>query len=219
MLEAKVVASASFVWRSICWGLDLIKKGVCLWIGNGASTHVFLDPWLLCLASFKPITIVNEPSNSWKVSDFILNGNWTLLFLEQVFHPLDVEVIKNIALSHQGGEDTFVWHYEASSMYSMKLGYCLAMTVEVSCNQSGIEADAKWWKCLRQLKLPCKIKIYLWRAFLDVLPTRTNLLKCHIRCSTTCPWCHEENESVLHAFCGCRVIEKVWWCMSFWIDL
>lgn len=45
-LDTKVVSYASWDWRSILWGKELLCKGLKWRIGNGETINVFQDEWL-----------------------------------------------------------------------------------------------------------------------------------------------------------------------------
>ncbi|KAJ1423993.1 Ribonuclease H-like superfamily [Sesbania bispinosa] len=44
----------------------------------------------------------------------------------------------------------------------------------------------------------------------DSLPVRTNLLRRNIPCTTSCPWCDDEEETTLHLFRDCAWTVNVW---------
>lgn len=44
VLDVYAGNNASFVWRSICWGMDLIKQGVRWKVGDGSHILAFEDP-------------------------------------------------------------------------------------------------------------------------------------------------------------------------------
>ena len=46
IMEAKNLGNASYAWKSILKGREVIKKGVTWRIGRGDSVHVWGDNWL-----------------------------------------------------------------------------------------------------------------------------------------------------------------------------
>lgn len=56
-LEAEGNNGSSYLWQSICWGRELLSKGVRWRVGNGERIRLFRDPWLR-----RPITLDRSPS-------------------------------------------------------------------------------------------------------------------------------------------------------------
>jgi hypothetical protein len=56
------------------------------------------------------------------VSDFIDQpmAAWNMQKLEEHFLYSDVEVIKNIPLSHQGQNNFWMWHFERTGMFLVR---------------------------------------------------------------------------------------------------
>lgn len=59
------------------------------------------------------------------------------------------------------------------------------------------------WRSLWKLHVPTKIKVFVWLALHDILPTRENLVCQRIVADGTCELYQRENESVLHALWEC----------------
>ena len=55
-----------------------------------------------------------------------------------------------------------------------------------------------------------KVKNFIWRACLDVLPTQTNLFDKGIVHCLSCRWCEEEAETVSHVLWHYEFAQKVW---------
>lgn len=62
------------------------------------------------------------------------------------------------------------------------------------------------WK----LKVTNKVKLLLWRACTDSLPTMSNLFKKNIVPDCTCYLCMKESETILHTLWTCEKIRQVW---------
>ncbi|KAI3820804.1 hypothetical protein L1987_08352 [Smallanthus sonchifolius] len=70
----------------------------------------------------------------------------------------------------------------------------------------------KWCKWV-----PLKCNIFMWRAFLDRLPTKTALLRRSIQVDNQfCVWCECKEETVEHLFTGCGISAGVWHGISRW---
>ena len=61
------------------------------------------------------------------------------------------------------------------------------------------------------------MKVLLWRAGLDALPSRTNLVKRRVSCDPICPSCGQEEESTFHALWSCPALVEVWSLHFAWL--
>ncbi|KAL9425662.1 hypothetical protein AB3S75_032598 [Citrus x aurantiifolia] len=60
------------------------------------------------------------------------------------------------------------------------------------------------------LELPEKVKIFMWRALKNILPTAENLWKRKSLQEPICQRCKLQVESVSHALIECRAARKIW---------
>ncbi|KAL9419760.1 hypothetical protein AB3S75_037510 [Citrus x aurantiifolia] len=58
--------------------------------------------------------------------------------------------------------------------------------------------------------MPEKIKIFLWRAINNLLPTSENLWKKRVVQELICQICSSNVETISHALLGCKMAKKVW---------
>ena len=64
-------------------------------------------------------------------------------------------------------------------------------------------------KGLWKLKIPLKIKIFLWYLKRSVILTKDNLAKWNWQGNQQCCLCHE-NEMIQHLFFDCRFTQMIW---------
>ncbi|KAL5544069.1 hypothetical protein UlMin_007853 [Ulmus minor] len=88
---------ASFIWKSIVWGRELLNKGLIWKIGNGLSVKALSDPWLARPMSFKPIT-KNPQLDDPTVTEFLNPLGWNTQLIEENFWPIDIAEITNITV-------------------------------------------------------------------------------------------------------------------------
>ncbi|KAH9698518.1 reverse transcriptase domain-containing protein [Citrus sinensis] len=60
------------------------------------------------------------------------------------------------------------------------------------------------------LVVPEKIKIFLWRAINNILPTSENLWKMRVVQKPICQICNSNVETISHALLGCKMAKKIW---------
>ncbi|XP_074377050.1 uncharacterized protein LOC141718568 [Apium graveolens] len=88
-----------------------------------------------------------------------------------MFNSRDANLILTIPI-RSSQADTWYWRKEKMGHYSVKSAY--AALIE----QRGLQvssANSGFWRKLWNLKIPLKIKHFLWRASSDVLPTKEQL--------------------------------------------
>jgi hypothetical protein len=58
-------------------------------------------------------------------------------------------------------------------------------------------------------QVPPKIRLFMWRACLNILPTRTNLFDKGILHSFSCQWCEDESETLSHVLWQCDFAQRI----------
>ena len=66
------------------------------------------------------------------------------------------------------------------------------------------------WSIIWKLTLPEKIKIFVWKATKNLLPTAENLCKRGIVQEAHCKRCGNRVENILHVLVACKAAKKVW---------
>ncbi|KAL5566188.1 hypothetical protein UlMin_029352 [Ulmus minor] len=183
-LEAKVNSSSSFVWRSIVWGRGLFMQGSRRKIGSGEDTFIYHDGWLPRDGVFK----ISSP---------------------RVLGELDkAEAILSLPLPRRNIPDSFLWHFDKSGHYTVRSGYWLA-TKSKSVPSSSTSSLTSWWKRFWRLRIPSKIRIFLWKAYHNWIPSLANLAKHGVPTQIRCPICNETDDTTLHALWGCKILEPL----------
>ena len=106
-------------------------------------------------------------------------------------------------------EDPLIWPKSKDGQYSVKLGYQLLCAKENSGSASGStnEVNKKMWSGLWRLKVPNKIKTFVWRACTESFPTLVNLARRKVVLSNSCISCNREPEIVIHSLWGCEKVK------------
>lgn len=130
--------------------------------------------------------------------------------MEQHFRTEDIKIIQKIPLPTQQSEDEVMWHFDKKREYSIKIGYQLALKINCPEAPSSSNYSSKNWNALLSLDLPEKIKIFMWRAALNILPTAENLWKRKIIKESICQRCRRGVETISHALLECKASKKIW---------
>jgi len=64
------------------------------------------------------------------------------------------------------------------------------------------------WKMLWNMKIPLRMKVFLWRAERGCLPTRQRLQQRGVNCTDKCEYCTSNYENEWHIF---LVVKKHKW--------
>ncbi|KAK2638134.1 hypothetical protein Ddye_025929 [Dipteronia dyeriana] len=138
---------------------------------------VYKDHWLPRPSTFRPFSLPTLSINA-KVCDLKLpSGVWTEELIRSSFFLEDVELVLSIPCSLHDQSDTLMWHFDKLGSYSMKSGYHLGCNLMNIQSSSGLALSESWWKFLWRIRIPTKIKLFIWRACFDWIPTHFNLAK------------------------------------------
>lgn len=129
-------------------------------------------------------------------------GWWNINLIDWCFHPPEARLIKFLPLSSIPLPDSLVWSSEKSGSYFVKSGYKLLCELHnLDTNHLQVsESQLGFRKSIWKMKVPGKIKRFIWKAYTNSLPTKDNLLKRKILHELVCPHCVGELKSVVHAF-------------------
>ena len=58
--------------------------------------------------------------------------------------------------------------------------------------------------------MPPKVKNFLWRAYIDCIPTEFALMSKRVEISKFCPLCNASIETPLHILVNCPVARGIW---------
>uniref|UniRef100_A0A2N9HN71 Reverse transcriptase domain-containing protein n=1 Tax=Fagus sylvatica TaxID=28930 RepID=A0A2N9HN71_FAGSY len=208
--RAKLGSNPSFIWRSILAARDLLLKGIRWSLGNGKEVNIWKDDWGVSDLHKRP----HAREVQW-VAELIdpNRGAWDVSVLQEVFDPGTALRIQQMPLSNPTGNDSFTWKANTTGVFSVKSAYQLAY----STRSTGVEGSSsnmlqyrKFWKGLWKIKVPTKIKIHLWRACMNAIPTGLALHRRRVISDPLCPICCGGVETPTHALWTCPYAGSVW---------
>jgi hypothetical protein len=217
-LNAPKPRSASYTWRSILFGRDLLLQGIQWGIGNGKSVKITSDFWISDLPPYmlRPLKPIPDIATVSCLIDEV-TMEWIPETVNAFFDPETADRIFQTRISRHGGEDYVRWPHTKHGTYTVRSAYNLAVSDRFFINRSGrgrgmsstsVE-DEKHWKAIWKIKAPGKMLIHLWRFAQDCLLSGVQLLRRHIPVSNGCTFCGSE-ENIQHSLLLCPFARDVW---------
>ena len=125
ILEAKDSPSASYAWKSILKGREVIQKGAIWRVGDVKKIRIWRDNWVPSKSSAKITTLVlyGQETSNVEVLINLVTKRWRTEIIDHVFNEQEAEAIKNIPLSSTNQTNVLVWPFTPSDNYSIKSGY------------------------------------------------------------------------------------------------
>ncbi|KAL5550989.1 hypothetical protein UlMin_001165 [Ulmus minor] len=202
-LQVKISNASSFVWRSILWGRELFLQGARWKIGCGNDTYIYHNRWLPRDGCFK-ISSPRVLGNFAKVNDIITaSGSWDSSLIRSSFHHDEAEAILSLPRPRHSRPDSLIWHYDKKRDYTVRSGYWVAIGHSEVAGSSSSNTTV-WWTKFWKLHIPPKIKIFIWKAYHDWIPTGANLANHGVPTSKICLLCNNAHETSSHAVWECK---------------
>nr|GEU38675.1 RNA-directed DNA polymerase, eukaryota, reverse transcriptase zinc-binding domain protein [Tanacetum cinerariifolium] len=195
-------------------GVDFLSH--CkLRVGSGTRAFFWKDIWLgdVSFCTLFPRLYALENCKDY-IAASKLQGDLSLSFRRPVrggaeAHKLEsiLEMVRSKVLSDVG--DRWVWDLNAEGVFRVKEARDLLD--EVLLPKENIAT--RWIKTV-----PIKVNIFVWKLYLDRIPTRSNLVRRGVQVSSTlCPVCNVSVEGSSHLFSSCDVATSIsrlicrWW--------
>ena len=82
--------------------------------------------------------------------------------------------MRRIQVCEAGAEDTLVWPLTNDGDYSVQSAYCMLVFAESILQPSSSVSGSNGlvWKKIWKMRVPNKIRHFIWRAARDALPTK-----------------------------------------------
>lgn len=213
-LEAQVGHSPSFTWRSILAGRNTLKEGILWSVRDGQSINIWKDPWIPKMPHFlAPLPYPRDLSRQ-RVRDLMDEDGtrWDSSALAATFPPHIVNSIMAIPISSSNQSDCIRWMFSKDGQFTVKSAYWAAKRLKdvASSTPSSSSNNPAPWKWFWHLRIPHKVKIFLWRCMRGILQTKVNLQRRGSVLDATCPRCCVAPETMDHVLRDCQ------WSFFFW---
>jgi hypothetical protein len=179
---------------------DSIRFWEDIWLGSTSLANQY--PSLYHIVQYKNVTVANVLSSVPLNIRFrrVLNGNKWTAWLNLCRRLMSVNLVDE--------QDKFVWKLTTSGSFTVK-----SMYEDLMNDQTPYPRKYLW-----KLKIPLKIKIFMWFLSNKVLLTKDNLAKRNWKGCTKCVFCGEQ-ETVHHLFLSCPFARLLWRMIFFAFDL
>ncbi|XP_074342398.1 uncharacterized protein LOC141679917 [Apium graveolens] len=214
-LTASLGSNPSFVWRSIFETQEMLKKYTGRRVGSGNNIDVLHDPWLPCVDD-PYIHTSHEAINGRKVNSLMVadQDRWDTELINDMFTERDANLILSIPLQ-RAEEDSWYWRREKMGQYSVRSAYA---ALNESREVTHASDNSGFWRKIWNLKIPLKVKHFLWRALTGCLPTKEQLLSRRVAVIEQCPVCNLESDTVSHILITCPFAKLCWTKVGCQID-
>lgn len=184
-------------------------------IGDGASINIWTQPWIRDNEHRAVDDAPLEAIADLRVKDLMVPGLrcWDQILISALFPHQTASKILQIPLLEDFAEDRRIWRYSRDGEYSVKSAYRLFM--DQSGNQEQYQVAGNWMTIWR-LDVPHKVRVFLWRACRDCIPTRIRLQDRGISCPAICLFCQQDLENTFHYFFTCPGSISVWTSTGLW---
>lgn len=193
---------------------SIIEHGTIWRIGNGEDERVWKDRWIPCQTSFSMQSPIRNLSNEALVKDLIDPDTkaWNVELVKETFWEEEAKIILSIPLSPTLPRDRRIWRCTSNRDFSVRSAYHMEMELVALSNCSGLGQETKStaWKICWKLRVPNVAKMFLWKAFNNLLPTKSNMSKKGVTKDNLCPICGLEEETVSHILWDCGSAKDVW---------
>ena len=194
----------------------ILRKGCCWRVGNGASIRVLQDCWLPNHPTKKIFFQSEEEIWEWRVSNLVdwQIHQWDKERIMAILHQFDADAILQVPLSRRVVQDVLMWSFAKKGRYTVRSGYFVAKQLRKDGSNDRESSEHRvarsLWSRLWKAAIPNKIKIFSWRAYLNILPTQDNLIRRRVVECARCCFCQKETESVMHVLWSCGAAQDVW---------
>jgi hypothetical protein len=137
---------------------------------------------------------------------------WNVPLIRELFCDEDAALICNIPISPTRQHDVMVWLGISNGVFSVKSAYHMTKSKIEECNGSSSNQNlsTQLWKRVWHVMRPPVVRVFLWKACSNILPTKLNLHKRGIVEDSLCPICKQEGELVEHILWTCELARDVW---------
>lgn len=201
---------------------EVVNEGTAWRIGNGRGVSITADRWV-GVKDAKKVSSIMPPELTNATVENLINvehKRWREELIYEYFQPNEAKKLA-MPLSSQLPEDIRVWRFTKHGFFTVRSAYHSAVRLysTVAARQASSSSISMMWKKLWEIKVIPRIKMFLWRACTESLPTRVKLWQRKCMDDPRCILCGEEEESLNHLMLRCIVTRPIWYGSPLRIDV
>ncbi|XP_018453887.1 uncharacterized protein LOC108825041 [Raphanus sativus] len=208
----RVLNNPNSLLARIYKGRELLKKGLIRSIGNGRSTYVWSQSWIMDECPRRPINKQREIDVNLRVESLLDETHqWNVEKLQTLFPENEVTRIRQLQVGNIADKD--IWAFSDNGSYTVKSGFKLASlaketeeVLSVVSRPGSLELKRKIWK----VATTPKIRNFLWRAASGALAVAERLNTRGLNVDVRCKLCKLAPESIEHVLFQCAMAQEIW---------
>ena len=153
-------------------------------------------------------------SSIQKVCDlfFLDTRVWDPGRLASCLLPWEANLVRRIQVCEKGVDDILTWPLANDVDYSVRSAYRTLVFADslLMPSSSSSGSNGLIWKKIWTMRVPNKIRHFIWRVARDSLPSKQNLKAQYLLIGEECDGCGEHTESLMHCLWLCDQARSMW---------
>lgn len=192
----------SVAWKSVSRNSNLITDHLRWKLGNGEKVDTQSKFWNYHVSGNPTGIKVDD------IFDF-RDHFWNFERLQVVCSNMDANLLRNSPGPISGVVDVLLWSNIAHGSYTTTARYQM-LFYEFHLGLSNNSCSHCSWKNFGKTKVPCKILIFVWQPWYNVILTWSILRRHHLNFVVNCPLCEDDDDSIFQIFLRCSFAKVVW---------
>jgi hypothetical protein len=159
----------------------LLKKGLVWRVRDGCSVKIWEDKLMDVLTTYSIQSLVREPDEGARISELVDADTkwWDRALIEIIFMEDEATKICGIAICPNKQHVQLIWAGNKNGEFTMRHVYHLTKwrheLEEGGCSNPRFTNTL--WKVIWKLKVTRAVKVFILKAYSNILPTKENLFK------------------------------------------
>lgn len=169
-------------WTNITAAKPLITLGIRENVHSRHEIRIWEDLWIPIQQD--RLDPLHRVVHSMMPISQLMTGNpkrWNLEILENYVNQEDIPLNQSLAISHDYHRDKYCWNYTKNGMFTVKLGYWVAMNfLRVEAQEVQETSITKLQTFAWKIKAPSKTRHFIWQTISRQLAVTNNLTHHHM---------------------------------------